>query len=75
MNKPQKANTSEVRAQQVTNAKFEVICLGADLHKGSVVTTRIIDQSTAQPAQRLSWEGFWSFGQKQLQLAKKVYVV
>src|ERR1041385_6767387 len=83
-------NTSEIRGEQVTNtpqsiqatdtdtastAQYEVIYLGADLHKDSVVVTRIIDQASPQPAQRLTWEGFWRFVQKQTTLAKKVYVV
>src|SRR5262245_7327249 len=70
----EKAN-SEVRAEQVTNNKYEAIYVGADLHKESVSVTRIIDHSTPQPAQRLSWEGFRRFLEKQVQLAKKVYVV
>jgi transposase len=68
-------NNSEVRAEQATNASYEAIYLGVDLHKESISVTRIIDQATAQPAQRFSWEGFWRFVQKQLPLAKKVYVV
>jgi hypothetical protein len=52
-------DNSEVRAEQVTNAKYEAIYLGADLHKESISVTRIIDHGTPQPAQRLSWEGFW----------------
>jgi transposase len=75
MKKHNKLNTSEVRAEQVTNAQSEAIYLGADLHKKSIMVTRIIDHSTPQPAQRFSWEGFWSFVSKQVQLAKKVYVV
>jgi hypothetical protein len=35
-------NNSEVRAEQVTNAKYEVIYLGVDLHKQSISVTRII---------------------------------
>lgn len=70
----QKAN-SEVRAEQVTNGKYEAIYLGADLHKESISVTRIIDHCTPQPAQRFSWESFWRFVEKQVQLAKKVYVV
>jgi transposase len=68
-------NTSEVRAEQVTNAQYEAVYLGVDLHKESISVTRIIDQSTPQPAQRFIWETFWRFIEKQKSLAKKVYVV
>lgn len=70
-----KINTSEVRAEQATNTPYEAICLGVDLHKATISVTRIIDGSTPQPAQRLSWEGFWRFVSKQLTLARKVYLV
>lgn len=74
-----KSNTSEVRAEQVanegSNGLAEAIYLGADLHKSSIRVTRIIDHSTPQPAQRLDWPKFWRFVEKQLTLAKKVYVV
>lgn len=67
--------TSEVRAEQVTNQLLEAIYLGVDLHKSIISVTRILDHGTPQPAQQLSWAGFWHFAQKQLTLAKKVYVV
>lgn len=70
-----KTVTSEVRAEQVTNRAYEVIYLGVDLHKATISVTRIIDGSTPQAAQRLSWESFWRFVEKQLSLAKKVPVV
>src|SRR5258708_5520375 len=71
-----KLNTSEVRAEQVTNGQqYEAIYLGVDLHKASISITRIIDHSTPQPAQRMSWEAFWGFVAKQGTLSKKVYVV
>lgn len=84
-NKPR--NSSEVRAEQVAKRSIqppvpttptvqpEAIYLGLDLHKHSMSITRIIDHSTAQPAQRLNWEQAWRFIQKQLLLAKKVYAV
>jgi transposase len=75
MNNYIKSNTSEVRAEQVTNAKNEAIYLGVDLHKQSISVTRIIDGSTPQPAQRFGWESFWRFVRKQLTLARKVYLV
>lgn len=68
-------NNSEVRAEQVTSTQYEAIYLGLDLHKAFIMLTRIIDHSTPQPAQRLTWALFWKFVQKQLSLAKKVYAV
>lgn len=70
-------HTSEVRAEQVTSTSVlaEVIYLGVDLHKASITVTRIIEHSTAQPAQKFTWEKFWAFTQKQTALAKKVYAV
>jgi len=68
-------NTSEVRAEQVTDQQYEAIYLGVDLHKESISVTRILDHSTPQAAQRMSWEGFWRFVGKQVRLAKKVYTV
>ena len=70
-----KFNTSEVGAEQVANAQYEAIYLGADLHKATIRVTRIIDGSTPQPAQRFTWEQFWRFVEKQIAQAKKVYVV
>lgn len=67
--------TSEVRAEQVTNVEPEAIYLGLDLHKKSISVTRILDHSTAQPAQRFDWEKFRAFARKQLTLAKKVHAV
>lgn len=68
-------NNSEVRAEQVTNTLPEAIYLGMDLHKASIMLTRIIDHSTPQPAQKFTWETFWAFLKKQTGLAKKVYAV
>jgi transposase len=71
--------TPETGAGQVTSLTVtslaEAIYLGVDLHKASISVTRIIDHGTPQPAQRLDWEQFWEFAQRQLALAKKVYVV
>lgn len=75
MNNTIKSNTSEVRAEQVTNTQNEAIYLGTDLHKQTISITRIIDHLSPQPAQRFSWESFWRFVSKQLILAKKVYLV
>jgi transposase len=71
-----KTNNSEVRAEQATNnTPCEAIYLGVDLHKSSIMITRIMDHATPQPAQRFTWDTFWHFIEKQLPLAKKVYVV
>jgi transposase len=75
MNTNKSINTPEVRAGQVTNTLPEAIYLGVDLHKQSIWITRIIDHSTAQPAQQFGWESFWRFVARQLTLAKKVYAV
>lgn len=70
------SNTSEIRAEQVTNNVCEVIYLGTDLHKKSVSVARILEHSTAQPTQRFTtWELYLRFVEKQTTLAKKVYVV
>ena len=71
------SNSSEVRAEQVPNNMVlpEAIYLGIDLHKATITITRIIDHATAQPGQKLAWEKFWVFTQKQTTLAKKVYAV
>ena len=70
-----KRSTSEARAEQVTSTPYDAIYLGADLHKQSVTVTRIIDRGTPQPAQRFTWEQFWRFVQKQVPLARQVYLV
>jgi transposase len=82
MKTKKQSNTSEIRAEQVTNtivAKTtvlpEAIYLGVDLHKATITITRIIDHSTPQPAQKFTWDKFWTFAQKQTALAKKVYAV
>ena len=72
------SNNSEVRAEQATNKNTvlpEAIYLGVDLHKATIMTTRIIDHATPQPAQQFTWDKFWTFVQKQIRLAKKVYAV
>jgi transposase len=55
--------------------EYDTICLGADLHKKSIMVTRIIDHATPQPAQRFTWTEFWRFVAKQMNLAKRVTVV
>ncbi len=75
MTKNKSSHTPEIRAEQATNKEFNHIYLGVDLHKKTVSVTRIIDGATPQPAQRLSWEKFWQFVQKQIKLAREVYAV
>lgn len=70
-----KKNTSEVRAEQVANPQYEAIYLGCDLHKQTISVTRILDHGTPQPAQRFTWDKYFGWVEKQLPLAKKVYVV
>jgi len=79
MNK-HKTNTSEIRAEQVTNTavsnpEYDHIYLGVDLHKKSITLTRIIDGATPEKARQLSWERFWEFVDKQLRLAREIHVV
>ncbi len=69
------SNNSEVRAEQAASVLAEAVYLGVDLHKATISITRIIDCTTAQPAQRFNWEQFWPFVQKQKSLAKRVYLV
>jgi len=72
-------DNSEVRSEQVTNTTTtvlpEAIYLGLDLHKATIMITRIIDHATPQPAQQFTWDKFWTFAQKQIALAKNVYAV
>jgi transposase len=75
MNNNVKPNNSEIRAEQVTKPQYEAIYLGCDLHKDTIMQTRIIDHAAPQPAQRLDWAQWFKSVQKQCQLAKKVYVV
>jgi len=79
MNK-HKTHTSEIRAEQVTNAadtnpEFDHIYLGVDLHKKSITLTRIIDGATPEKARKMSWERFWEFVEQQLPLARQIHVV
>jgi transposase len=74
-----RSNSSEVGTEQATNTTTKVlpeaIYLGTDLHKATIMITRIIDHGTPQPAQQFTWDKFWTFAQKQVTLAKKVYAV
>jgi transposase len=68
-------NTSEVRGEQAANTLFEIIHLGLDLHKKSVVVTRIIDGATPEKARRLTWGQLWKFVADQLTKADQVCAV
>jgi transposase len=70
-----KTNTSEVRAEQVTNPPFDHLYLGIDLHKKSITVTRIVDGATPEKGRRLSWEKFWEFVLKQTAQARHVHAV
>ncbi len=78
MKKTQHTTKTKVQTQQASTPAptppYEAIYLGADLHKDTICVTRIIDGSTPQPAQRMSWEAFWHFVEKQQTLAQQVYV-
>lgn len=50
-----------------------VIKLGLDVHASSIVVVRQMDAQVAQPPQRYSWEAFWVYVQRQLDLAATVY--
>jgi len=57
MNK-QNLNTSEVRAEQAANKKYQTIKLGLDVHADTIVVSRILDNSAPQPAQTFLPEKF-----------------
>jgi transposase len=69
------SNTSEVRAEQVTNTPFDHIYLGIDLHKKSISVARIIDGATPEATRQFSWAKFWEFVAKQKALARTVHAV
>jgi transposase len=68
-------HTNKSKTDQGAPLQHEAIYLGVDQDKKFNTVTRIIDQSTPQPAQKLTWDRFFVFVAKQLTLAKKVYVV
>ena len=72
MNK-QNLNTSEVRAEQAASKKYQTIKLGLDVHAGSIVVVRIIDNAAPQPAQKYSPAKFLQWAKTQLELAERVY--
>lgn len=65
--------TSEVRAEQVANKKYQSIKLGIDWHAAQYRVVRIIDGAGPEPAQRFNPLAFLSWAKKQLSLAEKVY--
>jgi transposase len=67
-----KPNTQEKRCNQPTE-KASTIKLGLDVHADSVSVVRQIDGALPQPAQKFTWQKFWTWVAKQLQLADKVY--
>lgn len=75
---PNKTNPSKqahLHSQSSQSKTYDEIFLGLDLHTAHIRVVRQIDGSNPQPAQRLNWENILAFIQKQLTLAKKVYVV
>lgn len=69
------SNTSKVRVDQVANTPFENIYLGLDLHKKSIVVTRIIDGATPERPRRFAWDEFWKFALEQKSKAKQIHAV
>ena len=72
MNK-QTLNTSEVRAEQAANKKYQTIKLGLDVHADSIVVSRILDNSAPQPAQTFHPEKFLVWVKNQVAQADTVY--
>lgn len=68
--------SSKVSQEQLDTAKthYDEIFIGADLHKASIILTRVIDNSSPQAAQRFTWNTFFSFVEKQTKLSKKVHL-
>jgi len=72
MNK-QNLNTSEVRAEQAANKKYQTIKLGLDVHADTIVVARILDNSAPQPAQTFWPEKFLDWVKSQVAQAEAVY--
>lgn len=64
-------NTQAIKAQP--QQKFTQIKLGVDVHADSYRVVRQIDNSTPQPAQKMSPEQFLKFAARQLALAAEVH--
>lgn len=73
MNTTNNVPTSEARAEQVANKKYQTIKLGIDWHAAQYRVVRIIDGAGPEPAQRFNPVAFLSWAKKQLSLAQKVY--
>ena len=71
MNK-QDLHTSDVRAGQVANKKYQTIQLGIDWHAAQYRVVRLIDGAGPEPAQRFEPWAFLAWVKKQLTLAQKV---
>jgi len=72
MTKPN-SNTSEVRAEQAANKKYQTLKLGLDVHADSIVVVRILDHSAPQPAQKFTPAKFLPWVKTQLALAEAVH--
>jgi hypothetical protein len=72
MNK-QNLNTSEVRAEQAANKKYQTIKLGLDVHADTIVVSRILDNSAPQPAQTFTPEKFLVWVKSQVAQADAIY--
>jgi transposase len=69
----QNLNNSDVRADQVANAKLPTIKLGLDVHADTIVVVRILDHSAPQPAQTFTPAKFRTWIPTQLALAEQVH--
>jgi transposase len=69
----QKANNSEVRAEQAASAKLQTIKLGLDVHADTIVVVRILEHSGPQPAQKFSPARFLGWVKKQVGQAVEVH--
>ena len=68
----QKSNTSEVRAEQVANKKYQTLKLGLDVHADTIVVVRILEHGAPQPAQKFIPAKFLEWVKTQLTLADAV---
>jgi len=69
----QTLNTSEVRAEQVANTKYQTIKLGLDVHADTIVVVRLLENSAPQPAQKFTPAKFRVWIKTQLPLAETVH--
>lgn len=67
------STTKAGQAPQGQGQKYATIKLGLDVHADSIVVVRIIDNTTPQPAQKFSAEGFLEWVKKQLKEAEVVH--